>query len=112
MPYKQCCGTGTAGTVTFSLRGTGMHSDSGSSSGTGFGSGSIIKWNTKVNFLVNNAVSNIEKARFCTNLFSNCAKYCLDPESEPEPKLYFTKDGTGDSTTQHKKLLTNSPFLC
>jgi hypothetical protein len=52
----QCCkaGTGTAGTVTFCLSGTGtgIHYGSGfgsgSDSGTGFGSGSDIKCNKKV----------------------------------------------------------------
>ncbi len=42
--------------------------------------------------LGNRAASGIEKARFCTNflLLKNCAKQCLDPETEPEPepKLY------------------------
>ncbi len=53
--------------------------------GTGFGFGSIRKWNKKVNtskmrsqppFVGNSAASNIEKARFCTNflLSKNCAR--------------------------------------
>jgi hypothetical protein len=42
----QCCGTGTAGTVTFCLSGTGTVMYSGS--GTGIGPGSNIKCDTKV----------------------------------------------------------------
>jgi hypothetical protein len=37
----QCCGTGTAGTGTFCLRGTGMHF------GSRLGSEFDIKWNDK-----------------------------------------------------------------
>jgi hypothetical protein len=45
---------------------------------------------------INDASSDIEKARFCTNflLLENRAKYCLDPqpelksEPETEPKLF------------------------
>jgi hypothetical protein len=44
----------------------------------------------KTIFLGYIAASNIENARFCTNLslLINFAKYCLDPELEPEPKLF------------------------
>jgi hypothetical protein len=58
---KQCCGTGTANFCFSRTR-------------TGFGPGTNTKCNTKVenkkleaNFLGDNAVSNIEKARFFTN---------------------------------------------
>jgi hypothetical protein len=55
-----------------------------SGSGNGFGPGSNIKFETKVkkieaNFLGNHAASSIKKARFC-----------LDPELEPEQKLYLS----------------------
>jgi hypothetical protein len=38
------------------------------------------------NFLGNNAAPDIEKAKLCNNflLLENCAKFCLDPEPEPE----------------------------
>ncbi len=54
--------------------------------------------------LGNNAASDIEKARPCTNfvLLENCAKYCLVPESEPKPELFQSRTGTGNGTaTNH-----------
>ncbi len=60
----------------------------GSGAGIGSGSGSNIKFNEEVKKSKmrgqmsepNNAVSGIEKARFCTNfLLLETAKYCLDP---------------------------------
>jgi hypothetical protein len=48
---KQCYGTGTAGTVNFCLGGTGNRTHYGY--GTGFGSGSNIKWNKKVKRIKN-----------------------------------------------------------
>jgi hypothetical protein len=74
--FKQCCGPGTAGTITFcpSGIGTGMHYGSG----TGFGSGCNIKRNLKSQkitmrgqFLGNKLLSDIEKARFCAILCQN-----------------------------------------
>ncbi len=72
MLKNQFCGTGTgsAGTVNFCLAEPECVSGSGSGSGAGFGSGYNIKSNKKSkegNFLGNNAASDIEKVRFCTN---------------------------------------------
>jgi hypothetical protein len=89
--HTQCCGTGTAGTVTFCLCGTRTGKHYGS--GTGFGPESNIKCNKKskkqkgeAKFLGNNAAFDIEKARLCKKnlLLKNCAKLCLDPEPELE----------------------------
>jgi hypothetical protein len=67
---KQCCGTGTAGTVTFCHSGTGTRMHYSSGFGSRFRSGSNIKWNKKVIKYErpNYAVSDIEKARFGTIL--------------------------------------------
>ncbi len=43
--HNQCCGTGTAGTVTFCLSGTGTGMHYGSGSEAGFGTGNNVKWN-------------------------------------------------------------------
>ncbi len=72
---KQCCGTGTGtvGSVTFGLSGTGT----------------VIKWNHKrlddnFRFLSNNAASiNIKNAGFL-QFFLKTASYGLDTEPEPE----------------------------
>ncbi len=57
----------------------------------------------------NNAASDIEKARLCTNfiLLKNCAKYYLEPEPEPRPESEtetnrnFSKVGTGTATNHY-----------
>jgi hypothetical protein len=77
--------------------GNGMHYGSGSE--TGMDPDPTQKLNKKVkksklhaSFQGNNAASDNEKARFCTNvlLLENFAKYYLDPEpeldTEPEPE--------------------------
>jgi hypothetical protein len=75
----------------------------GSGSGTGFGSGSNIKCTKEVEKSKMRgqlsgiyAASDIVKARFCA-VFFNCAKYGLDPESEPN----FSKVETGNATNPY-----------
>jgi hypothetical protein len=80
-PFKiawQCCGTGTPGSRTFSLCGTGTKVGIGMHSGSRsrFGSRSDIVSNDKSkklkkyeNFLGNSFASNFKKAGFCTENF-------------------------------------------
>jgi hypothetical protein len=81
--FEHCCGTGaetgTAGTATFCLSGTGI----GTSMHLGSGSGSSIKIIQKsknqkleASFLGNNSASRMEKAKFYNKnlLLKNCAK--------------------------------------
>ncbi len=90
---KQCCGTGTARTAIFSLCGTGT----GSEFGTRFGSGSNIKWITKVNKL-----GLISGKQFCflpwkgkiLSKFCCCwktVKYCLNSEPDPKPEQKLSR---------------------
>ncbi len=78
-----------------------------SGSGTGFGSGSNIKWNTKAK-IKNERPTFWEKMLLQTwkrqilykfFLLKNCAKYCLDrepeQESEPEAKLFQCRNRNG-----------------
>ncbi len=46
-----------------------------------------------------NAVNNIKKARFYT-IFLNCAKYELEPELEPEPKLFQSQNWNRNKSLQ------------
>ncbi len=116
---EQCCGggTGTVGTLTFCLRGTGMQygssSDSGSGSVTGFWSGSninVIKRKQEIKyerptFLEIGCFWHWKGKILCNFSFlENCAKYCLDPEPKPEPKLSQSRNWNRNkslrSTTQ------------
>jgi hypothetical protein len=50
----------------------------------------IKKSKVSANFLGNNAASG--KTLYKFHIVEKCAKYCLDPESEPEQKLYRSRN--------------------
>jgi hypothetical protein len=100
---RQCCETGTAGTITFCFSGTrtGMHYGSGSGSGTRFGWKSWKNKKLEVNFLGNKLLLTLktEQARF----FEICCfwKTVLNIVRIRNLNQSFSKVGTGTATNHY-----------